>query len=174
MNVGRIGLFLGQAVFASILLTIPAYGSLANDINNDAPCGYFTLEADDRAGPPIRFYADLSDDAQSAPTESPGEGRAELVLDRDSLKLTWRISYSDLTSQAIGLKMHGPKAPAVDASVLFEMDASDLSSPIEGERELGLGAATNLIQHLLYLNLQTEEYPEGELRGAIKKVRPEC
>lgn len=161
---------LAGILFFSALATT---GTIA-DSGDDLSCAYFSTDPDDRSGPPIEFYADLSDDAQSAPTDSPGVGRAEFVLERDTLRLSWRVTYQNLTTAAVGLHVHGPKAPAVDASILFDMAPESLSSPINGERILSLGEATNLIQHLLYLNLHTSKYPEGELRGPIRKARPTC
>lgn len=163
-----------QVAVVSALLICGISGAQANEIADEKSCTYFAREFDDRSGPPIHFYANLSDDEQSAPTVSPGTGRAEFVLERDTLTLSWRVSYTNLTTAPIALHIHGPKAPAVDAPILFDATPKSFGSPVEGERILSLGEATNLIQHLLYLNLQTSKYPEGELRGRIKKVRPNC
>lgn len=161
----------------TLILSVLILGSLitpTSKAQSDGACGYFSKMPDDRTGPPIKFHADLSDESQSKPTESPGVGRAEFLLERDTLKLSWRISYQDLTSTPVGLHIHGPKAPAVDAPMLFDITPQNFKSPVVGERTLTLGEATNLIQHLLYVNLYTSKYLDGELRGPIRKVRPNC
>lgn len=163
-----------QILAISILLSGFATAGKAVAETADLSCAYFSKDPDDRSGPPITFYADLSDDAQSLPTDSPGIGRADFILERDTLKLFWTVKYSDLTTQPVALNMHGPKAAAVDAPVLFDMTPESFESPVKGERTLSLGEATNLVQHLLYINLQTTRYPEGELRGPVQKARPVC
>lgn len=167
VSIGRLALVLGMLTLCSLV-------AQASEAQSDTSCGYFSDMPDDRSGPPITFYADLTDDAQSKPTESPGIGRADFVLERETLRLSWRISYQDLTSKPAGLYIHGPKAPAVDAPVLFDITPQVFSSPVQGERVLTLGEATNLLQHLLYVNLHTLKYPEGELRGSVKKLRLGC
>lgn len=173
-EVGMHRMSVGRLVSILSIISLASFVAPAGIAQSDVSCGYSSKAPDDRAGPPIEFFADLSDDAQSKPTESSGTGRADFVLERDTLKLSWRISYQDLTSQPTGLHIHGPKAPAVDAPILFDITPDPFSSPVQGEKTLSLGEATNLIQHLLYVNLQTSKYPEGELRGPVRKVRPNC
>ena len=52
------------------------------------------LAADDD----ILFTATLTDDEQSVPTVSPGVGFAEVRLERATMKITWKVTYKDLTS----------------------------------------------------------------------------
>ena len=67
--------------------------------------------ADDAVGPPIHFYADLSADEQSAVTDSPALGRADFILDRATLRFSWVVTYSDLTSAPTAAGLHGPQTP---------------------------------------------------------------
>lgn len=140
----------------------------------DQPCGHFSTDPDDRSGPPLHFFADIWDGPQRAPTESPGVGRAEFVLERDTLKLSWRVDFKDLTSQPVGLHVHGPVPAEGTAPAMFDLAPNTFSSPVEGERTISLGEAVYLVQNLTYINLHTTKYPEGELRGPVRKIAPRC
>ncbi len=45
---------------------------------------------------------------------------------------------------------------------------------MSGEKVLTLGEVAYLVQHLFYVNLTTTTYPTGEIRGLVRKLRPEC
>ncbi|MFL2769945.1 MAG: CHRD domain-containing protein [Rhodospirillaceae bacterium] len=137
-------------------------------------CGYYSPDENDISGPPISFYAELSADEQSAVTESPGVGRVDLVLDRSTLRLNWEVSYSNITSSAIGLHIHGPQTPGGEAGIIIDLAPGEMMNPIKGSEVLTEGTMIYLVQDRLYINLHTTNYPAGELRGHIKKVRKQC
>jgi len=124
-------------------------------------------------GPPINFLAILSSEEQSAPTESPGSGRAEFILDRPTQRLEWAITYAGLTSSATGAHIHGPQTPGGNAGVLFDLAAGGLSSPLKGSVILNDGALEYLLTGRMYVNIHTTKYPPGELRGQIMRQRPQ-
>ena len=122
----------------------------------------------------MRFSASLSDHGQRAQTDSHGVGHAEFVLERDTLKFSWKISFENLTSRPVALHIHGPVPAEGEAPALFDLASEPFSSPVEGERTLSLGEVAYLVQNLLYVNLHTERYPLGEIRGLVRKLRPSC
>ncbi|NIL96428.1 MAG: CHRD domain-containing protein [Planctomycetales bacterium] len=158
----------------ALVAVLFAAGSAGAAPGEDLSCGYFSADPDDRSGPPIHFSADLSDDPQRAPTDSPGVGHADFVLQRDTLTLSWRVTFRDLTSQPLALQMHGPVPAEGEAPALFDLAAAGFRSPVEGERTLSLGEVAYLVQNLLYVNLSTTGYPVGEIRGPVRKLRPKC
>ena len=123
-------------------------------------------------GPPITFSAALSADEQSAPTESPGSGIADFVLDRPTLRLDWSITYDNLTAEAVAAHAHGPQTPGGNAGVLFDLAASGMGSPLQGSRILNDGELEYLLTGRIYVNIHTTKYPAGELRGQIMRQRP--
>ena len=137
-------------------------------------CAYFSPDPADSSGPPIRFYADLSADEESAVTESPGIGRVDFILERDTLKFSWTLSYRDLTSAPTGVHVHGPQTPGGEAAILFDMAPDGIASPTAGFKVLNEGELAYLVSDRMYVNLHTTRYPAGELRGSIKKARPKC
>ncbi len=159
-------------VVVALMMAGPA-GAQSTESDN-VSCLYFSTDPDDRSGPPIHFSADMSDDAERLPTDSPGIGRADFVLERDTLKLSWRVSFQDLTSQPVGLHVHGPVPAEGTAPAMFDLAPEAFSSPVEGEKILSIGEVTNFVQNLVYINLHTTRYPEGELRGPVRKIRPQC
>jgi hypothetical protein len=141
---------------------------------HDVSCAYFSPSSDANDGPPIIFYADLSADEESAVTESPGVGRVNFTLERDTLKFTWVLMYRDLTSPPTGAHVHGPQTPGGEAAVLFNMAPDGVASPTSGSKMLNEGELAYLMSDRIYVNLHTEKYPAGELRGSIRKQRPQC
>ena len=137
-------------------------------------CGYYSPDENDASGPPISFYADLSADEQSAVTESPGYGRADFVLERPTLKLTWKVTYSNMTSMATGVHIHGPQTPGGEAGIVVDLAPDGVKNTVEGSTKLSEGLLIYLVQDRLYVNLHSTKYPAGELRGHIKKARPKC
>lgn len=150
------------------------FNALVAQPAEDQSCGYFSTDPEDRSGPPIHFFAEIYDGPQRAPTESPGTGRAEFVLERDTLKLSWQVNFKDLTSQPVGLHLHGPVPAEGDAPIMFDLALEPFTSPVEGERILTLGEVAFLIQNLVFVNLHTTKYPLGELRGPVRKIAPKC
>ena len=124
-------------------------------------------------GPPIKFRTALSADEQSAPTESPGVGLAEFVLDRPTQKLEWTITFRNLTSNAVAAHIHGPQTPGGNAGVLFNLAPNGTTSPLVGSVVLNDGELEYLLTGRLYVNIHTTQYPAGELRGQIMRLRPE-
>ncbi len=159
---------------AALAVVLLFSGQAGAEPGEDLSCAFFSPDPDDRSGPPIRFHADLSAHGQRAPTDSPGVGRADFVLERDTFKFSWRVSFEALTSEPLALQIHGPVPAEGEAPALFDMVPQRFSSPVEGERILSLGEVAYLVQNLLYVNLRTTKYPEGEIRGLVKKLRPKC
>ncbi len=125
-------------------------------------------------GPPIKFLAaPLMADEQSAPTESPGSGRAEFVLDRPTQRLEWTVTYENLTSQAVAAHVHGPQTPGGNAGILFDLAPDGMKSPLVGSYVLNDGELEYLLTGRMYVNIHTTKYPPGELRGQVMRQRPE-
>ena len=123
-------------------------------------------------GPPIMFVAVLSADEESLVTESPGSGRAEFILDRQTLTLSWKTSFKDLTSAPIAVRVHGPQTPGGEAGALFDLAPNGVKSPLEGSHQLTDGELRYLLTDRLYVNIATAKYKQGELRGQLQRMRP--
>ena len=124
------------------------------------------------AGPPVRFYANLRPEEQSSTTISPGSGRADFELDRATLRLSWRASFKALTSAAIGAAVHGPQRPGTNAGVQVDMGGKRPASALQGAAVLTDAQLQYLLAGRMYVNIRTQKYPAGELRGQIQRLPP--
>ncbi len=114
------------------------------------------------------------DGPQRAPTSSDATGMATFTLERDTLRLTWEVTFEGLTSTPSGLHVHGPTPAEGSAPAVFALAGENFTSPVTGERVISIGEVSLFVQNLAYVNLHTSRYPEGEIRGSIKKQRPQC
>jgi hypothetical protein len=128
------------------------------------------------ADPPIAFFAMLSPEEESVTTVSPGSGRAEFSLDRDTLRLSWRVAYRDLTSPATGVAVHGPQRPGTNAGVQIDLAPAGtkppVAAPLRGSTVLTEAQLEYLLSGRMYVNVRTTQYPAGELRGQIERQPP--
>jgi len=154
-------------VFKRTIALFAVLGGLLPGVLNAAP-DYTGTD-----GQPIKFRTALSSDEQSAPTTSPGLGMAEFVLDRPTQRLDWTITFDNLTSNAVGAHIHGPQTPGGNAGVIFDLAPNGIKSPLVGSVVLNDGELEYLLTGRLYVNIHTTEYPAGELRGQVMRVRPE-
>jgi hypothetical protein len=114
----------------------------------------------------VAYNAMLSGSSQVPPNDSAGTGTVSATFDTESMMLTWTIEYSGLTGDATAAHFHGPATPEENAPPVVPLD-SDLTSPIDGSATLTDQQAADLAAGLLYFNLHTVEYPDGEIRGQL-------
>lgn len=121
---------------------------------------------------PVRFFAVLSAEEQSTTTLSKGTGRADFSLDRDTLRLSWRLSFSGLTSPATGAAVHGPQRPGTNAGIQIDLAPKSPGSPSQSSAVLTDAQLEYLLAGRMYVNVRSRRYPAGELRGQIQRVPP--
>ena len=85
------------------------------------------------------------------------------------MELTWTATYDGLTGPATAAHFHGPAAEGEDAGPVVPIDG-DLANPIEGSATLTEEQVTQLMDGLWYLNIHTEQYPGGEIRGQVMQA----
>ncbi len=154
---------ISASVVALLLISGAAFAGVAEappKVNNDN-------------GPPIQFYTDLSADEESSVTDSPGVGHIEFVLERKTLKLSWKLTYANLTSPPTSASLHGPQTPGGNAGVVVNLSPKGVTNPLVGEAIINDGILAYLMSDRLYVNVFTTKFKEGELRGQLKRRRPE-
>lgn len=117
----------------------------------------------------ILFTSELSDDEQSTPTYSKGKGRAEIVLERETLKITWTVTYQDLSSPPLTVGLFGPENVGANAGMLIDFATNGLNSPIKGSAILNDGQLQYLITGRVYVNITSQKWKAGELRGQLRR-----
>jgi predicted secreted protein with PEFG-CTERM motif len=109
------------------------------------------------------------DGSQEVPAvETDGTGTATLTFDSETRELGWEIEFSDLSGNATAAHFHGAAASGSNAGVQVDIgDISGLDSPMNGTAVLSAVQATALLDGEIYINIHTEENPDGEIRGQV-------
>ena len=117
----------------------------------------------------IAFTAVINGVQENPPVQSPSTGGGLFIFDKDNLSLCYRISYTPLTSTELVAHIHGPAAPGVNANILHSISPapSPVGSPKHGCVTLTKDEAKNLAKGLLYFNVHSTNFPNGESRGQI-------
>lgn len=108
------------------------------------------------------FTATLSGGNEVPANASPAIGMATIIWDDEgTLDFPLHIEFSGLSSTQVGCHIHN--APAgVNGPVIF---AAPLGSPVDTVVPMDLAMLANLAGSNLYLNVHSETFPGGEIRG---------
>ncbi|MRD45686.1 CHRD domain-containing protein [Caenimonas koreensis DSM 17982] len=116
----------------------------------------------------IDIYEATLSGAQEVPANaSKGRGAAEVMFNHNTSKLTWKITYSDVTSPTMG-HIHGPAPMGKNAGVVIPF-ANVITQPIQGEAVLTSAQAADLMAGLWYVNIHSTQFPGGEVRGQLQR-----
>ncbi len=93
-----------------------------------------------------------------------GTGTATITLDDATNLLSWNIIWSGLSSPEILQHFHGPSLPSGNAGVQVTVG---IASPEVGNMMISPAQAADLLNNLWYLNLHTQAFTGGEIRGQV-------
>ncbi|MDX2221590.1 MAG: CHRD domain-containing protein [Rhodospirillaceae bacterium] len=119
------------------------------------------------------FHADLAAEWQTKYTESPATGRADFHLDLATLTFSWEITFKDLLAPVTTVRVHGPAQPGANGGVMLEIAGKGAKSPLKGEAKITEAHVQYLLYGWTYLNITTEKYPLGEIRGQLDVRAPQ-
>ena len=101
---------------------------------------------------------------ETPPNASPASGSATMSLDTDTNTLNMTCTFSGLVAPQTAAHIHGPAAPGVPAGILVPLPVGQiinqsfvLSDAVEG----------HVLAGLTYINIHTQAFPGGEIRGQI-------
>jgi hypothetical protein len=114
----------------------------------------------------IKYQAELTAAEETPPTDSAGTGKLEATYDTETKMLTWTITYQDLTGPVTAAHFHGPAPVGEKADPVVPL-AAPYDSPLSGGEALTDEQYQDLSKGLWYLNLHTDKYPDGEIRGQV-------
>jgi hypothetical protein len=135
----------------------------------------------------IQFTADLTRSNQVPPSQTTGRGTVTATYDSVTKRLAWNGSYSGLSGPATAAHIHGPAAAGTNARLVFWISdnigqcsqgecrsnsdnrARPFTSPFQGWATLTDAQATDLMAGMYYVNIHTDAYPRGEIRGQLVK-----
>lgn len=115
-----------------------------------------------------KFTANLTAGEEVPPSNSSGSGTADITWNSDTKELSWSIEFSGLTGPATAAHFHGPAAKGENAGVAVPID--DIESPSEGMATLTDEQAAQLADGKWYVNVHTDAFPNGEIRGQVMKA----
>lgn len=143
--------------------------------------GYLTLGVSFEfvdLGRRVRLASDLSTDQEVGAVNSPASGTARLSA-RDGTRLDIQIRFREttgpLTMAHLHLGQEGINGPVVvdlgtgivNNQVNLSVDSSNVFGPLADVEDPFLALLNELAAGNIYINLHTEAFPGGELRGQV-------
>ena len=119
---------------------------------------------------PVSFEVPLTGAQEVPPVQTPGSGSAALTYYAATRALTWKVTFSGLSSPATMAHFHGPAAVGKNAGVklgISQKGASEVASPISGEATLSPDDAKLLEAGEMYINVHSKNHSAGEIRGQV-------
>jgi len=95
-----------------------------------------------------------------------GTGSAAMTIDTGTNDFNWNISWSGLSGNITNAHFHGPALPNQNAGV--EIPITFSLNPAIGNATLTTPQASDLLAGLWYINLHTDSFPAGEIRGQVE------
>ena len=99
---------------------------------------------------------------------TPATGLAVGQIGFDINTIRFAVSLKDLSSPQISAHIHGPAGTDANAPVLFTLPNGDFTDfPVTLTAQQG----RDLRDGLLYIDVHTQNHPDGEIRGQVPKLR---
>lgn len=114
---------------------------------------------------PLRFYAVLdSSQVTGNASASTGKGIMDITISENTAKMSYQLTVSGLTGITAAHIHKGIRGE--NGSVIIPI-ASAAFTEISGEAEVTTDILSDLLAERLYVNIHTEQNPNGEIRGQI-------
>jgi len=114
------------------------------------------------------FTADLKAASEVPANNSKGSGMLNATYDTASKKLTYTVSYKDLSGPATAAHFHGPADAKSNAGVVVPVKEITPGT-LKGEATLTDAQAADLEAGKWYFNIHTAANKGGEIRGQVMK-----
>ena len=116
------------------------------------------------------YMADLKGASEVPAVDTKGSGMVNATYDTATKKLTYTVTYKDLSGPAAAAHFHGPADAKTNAAVVVPVPADKVAaSPIKGEATLTDAQAADLQAGKWYFNVHTAANKGGEIRGQVMK-----
>ena len=114
------------------------------------------------------YMADLKGASEVPAVDSKGSGMVNATYDTASKKLTYTVTYKDLSGPAAAAHFHGPADAKTNAGVVVPV--KDMTpGTLKGEATLTDAQAADLQAGKWYFNVHTAANKGGEIRGQVMK-----
>ena len=121
----------------------------------------------------INLTATIDGNQEVPPTGSAGTGTGIITLDDVTNLLSWNITYSGLTGTPTVSHFHGPAPVGTNAGIQVDIVANSggsIASPMVGSATITDAQADDLLAGLWYINIHSNQFPGGEIRGQVTVV----
>jgi hypothetical protein len=113
----------------------------------------------------LDFHTKLEGSKEKIPNNVPATGTAMLELDTATKVVHYTLIYDGLSSPPIKVHLHGPKEEGMKAPAVLDEHSDHPTSPITGTVTLTDRQVEELKAGQLYVNVHSQNYPDGEIRG---------
>lgn len=118
----------------------------------------------------VKMKADLKPASEVPPvTDSKGSGMVDVTYDTATHMLSWKGSYSGLTSKAFAAHFHAGEMGKNGGIVVPIFAPKTAKTPFSGEKKLTAEQASQLMAGGWYVNVHTADHKPGEIRGQVEK-----
>ena len=125
-------------------------------------------------GKGVKAFTAILNGGQEVPiNESPAFGVAFMTFKDDEKLLFYSITFTDvfLVGSETAAHFHAPSNPVEDAPILFDITPVPCSPKNGSVGPLTKKQIGELKRGLFYINIHTDEFPGGEIRGQVLPVR---
>ncbi|MBK9062009.1 MAG: CHRD domain-containing protein [Acidobacteria bacterium] len=118
-------------------------------------------------------YSAFLNSAQEVPTNaSTATGYARVKLNEAALTIDWTIVFTGLSSAQNGSHIHGPAAIGANVGVAINFGVvGGTSGTISGSSPITPTQIAQMRSHLMYVNVHSVNFPNGEIRGQLAPRR---
>ncbi|GHB80756.1 CHRD domain-containing protein [Persicitalea jodogahamensis] len=112
----------------------------------------------------------LSPAQETILVNSAATGSAEVSYDKNTKKLSYTVTFNNLSGIPTAGHIHGSSPRGANSGVLFPFTGipNATSGVVIGSATLTMAQEQDLLNGLFYFNFHTAAYPSGELRGQIE------
>ncbi len=97
-----------------------------------------------------------------------GTGTTMATLDDTTNLFSWTVQWSGLSAPVSVAHFHGPALPNQGAGVQVTID--ETMNPSMGSQTLSAQQVADLLAGLWYVNIHSDDFPLGEIRGQVSVV----
>lgn len=112
------------------------------------------------------YTAVLNTAAEVPPVDGKGSGMLTATYDTATKKLTYTVTYKELSGAAVAAHFHGPADAKSNAGVVVPVKEIT-PSQLKGEATLTDAQAADLQAGKWYFNIHTAANKGGEIRGQV-------
>lgn len=107
---------------------------------------------------------------------SSGSGMLDATYDMDTNIITYSVTWTlgDIEDDVVGMHFHGPASTTENAPVIIDITPPATNRGYTGSvsgttRALTDAEEEDLLDGLWYVNIHSNTYPDGELRGQLEE-----